>query len=350
MTNPYAGRPPAHFWKTAVAEVPGGQVIPLAPAAKAFRLAPTDRLATAGSCFAQNVARHLRASGRVRFLQTEPLADDDPVFSGRYGNIYTARQLLQLTTEVLDGPVDAACAIERSDGRFVDANRPFITASGFASAAEVLAARVAHLAAIRPVFTDADVFVFTLGLTEAWLSADGSRAYPVCPGIYADDPGHPYRFHNFGVAEVTADMEAFLVRLAAVNPGAKVLLTVSPVPLTATATDDHILTATMMSKAVLRAVAGDLAARFSHVYYFPSYEMIANPFMAGHAYADNLRSVDPGAIARVMAVFDSHYLGDAAPAPAPVAAPIAAPAVGDDGKPRDDVICDDVQIERSIGF
>lgn len=349
MTNPYADRPAAHFWKTAVAEVPDGQVIPLAASAKAFRLTPTDRLATAGSCFAQNVAKHLRASGRVRFLQTEPLGDDDPVFSGRYGNIYTARQLIQLTREVLDGPVDTACAIRRNDGRYVDANRPFINAAGFASAAEVVAARESHLAAIRPVFTDADVFVFTLGLTEAWVSGDGARVYPVCPGIYADDPAHPYRFHNFGVAEVTADMEAFLARLAAVNPAARVLLTVSPVPLTATATDDHILTATMMSKAVLRAVAGDLASRFSQVYYFPSYEMIANPFRTGHSYADNLRSVDSGAIARVMAVFDSHYLGDAPP-PTGLSSAAAAPPPEDIGKPRDDVICDDVQIERSIGF
>ena len=56
-----------------------------------------------------------------------------------------------------------------------------------------------------------------------------------------------------------ADMHAFWDRLLSVNPRARLLLTVSPVPLAATATPNHVLVASIHSKSVLRAVAGELA-------------------------------------------------------------------------------------------
>ena len=54
MSNPYAGLGPGHFWKTAVAQAGLADAGPVrARSAKRFRMDPTDRLATAGSCFAQ---------------------------------------------------------------------------------------------------------------------------------------------------------------------------------------------------------------------------------------------------------------------------------------------------------
>jgi hypothetical protein len=57
---------------------------------------------TAGSCFAQHISRALREQG-FGFLVTEAFAphpgvadENYGVFSARFGNIYTARQLVQL--------------------------------------------------------------------------------------------------------------------------------------------------------------------------------------------------------------------------------------------------------------
>lgn len=333
MTNPYSSLSQDKFWKKAVAEAPGGDIHPRS--GKRFTLTRSDRLATAGSCFAQNVAKYLRAAQAVQIIESEPLAADDPVFSGRYGNIYTARQLIQLFDEVMTGTPDPQCATQRrEDGRWVDLFRPYMEKSGFASAQEVLDARAAHLAAIKPVFTDPDVFVFTLGLTEGWENPESGRVYPICPGVYADDTP-AYRFHNFSYEEIMADMTAFIERITAVNPGVKILLTVSPVPLTATYARDDVMTATMLSKSILRAVCGALESRQDRVYYFPSYEMVANPFTPGSAYAPNLRTVDAGAMEQVMQRFEADYIG------------IVTQDVVDN---PDDILCDDVEIETSMGF
>lgn len=354
MPNPYEDMEDRYFWKKAVAEKPVDPIFPVQY--KAFRLVPSDKVVTAGSCFAQNVGKYLRQDPTVILLETEALAPEDPVFSGRYGNIYTARQLNELFEECESGVVDPSCAIQRHDGRYVDAFRPFMAPDGFATAEQVRAARQAHILAIRPIFHAASIFVFTLGLTEAWCGLGAQeqeqRVYPVCPGIYSDDADHAYTFKNFSFAEILADMQHFVTRLTAINPTVKVLLSVSPVPLTATYSKDHILSATMASKSILRTVCGELVSQIANVFYFPSYEMVANPYTAQSAYAENLRTVRPEVIQSIMAFFRAEYIAepgqtDAAQLyPVPTAQPSATPAQ----TYSEDLICDDIQIEKSVGF
>jgi hypothetical protein len=108
----------------------------------------------------------------------------------------------------------------------------------------------------------------------------------------------------------------------------RVLLTVSPVPLTATASGQHVLVATVQSKSVLRAVAGEICAAREGVDYFPSYEIVSNPWSGTGSYAANLRSVTDAAVDRVMRTFLAVHRpaeGEAAGAPPAVAAePVAA--------------------------
>ncbi|SLN11750.1 GSCFA domain-containing protein [Pseudooctadecabacter jejudonensis] len=344
MTNPWDALEPKAFWKLSMA---GTEEAVLPWPAQIFPFSRRDRIATAGSCFAQNVAKYLRAAPDVTLMETETLEYSDPVYSGRYGNIYSPRQMTELLEECLKGTPDASAPIlRRSDDRYVDVFRPFMAPDGFETAEAVLAARAEHLTAIRPIFTEASIFVFTLGLTEVWCADQGGttgRAYPVCPGVYSDDSDRPYIFCNLSFAETLADTTRFLDRLADVNPGVRVILTVSPVPLTATASGDHVLTATMLSKSILRAVAGELAATRNDVVYFPSYEMVANPFGTASGYEENRRSVRPDIVAAIMEVFRGAFIeGRTAPdAPTPVIEAGAIP---------DDVICDDVEIEKSMGF
>lgn len=95
--------------------------------------------------------------------------------------------------------------------------------------------------------------------------------YPICPGVTAGtfDPDQ-YEFVNLDYATILEEMETVLTHLREVNPTAKVLLTVSPVPLTATAEERYVLLSTMASKSSLRAVADQLYRRHAHVDYFLS--------------------------------------------------------------------------------
>lgn len=343
MTNPYARKGPESFWKQAIATPLFREVAPIP--AKRFRLVPQDAIATAGSCFAQNVATFLKKRGGVRLLEAEPVAPDQPAFSARYGNIYTARQLVQLALESFGERRPADIVWRRTDGRFVDALRPTIFAAGFADAAQLLAERRRHLEAVRSMLSICTVFVFTLGLTEAWCSTRDGTVYPLAPGVAAD-PERPqdFEFRNFTYEEVRDDIRRFVGLIKEANPSARVLLTVSPVPLTATYTDEHVLVATTHSKSILRAVASAAEAEHDNVYYFPAYEIVAGNFSRGRYFEDNLRSITAEGVAHVMRVFEETY--ELGPGEREGAAAPAALFSGAD----ETTICDEEEIVKTLGF
>ncbi|MCW1919485.1 GSCFA domain-containing protein [Rhodobacter sp. KR11] len=315
-TSPYQGLEARAFWRTfAEGAYPGADLY-----RPKWALSKSDRIVTAGSCFAQHVGRALRANGfNVQDAEPAPpsLAPERHgengygMYSARYGNIYTTRQLRQLMEEAWDGPRDFDAIWTKGD-RFHDALRPNVDPQGLASAQAVRDARALHLSAVKRVFAEADVFIFTLGLTEAWVHKASGQVYPTAPGTVAGvfDPAS-HGFVNFRAAEVRADLVAALARLKAINPNLRVLLTVSPVPLTATASGQHILSASTWSKSVLRAVAGELYEDFPEVDYFPSYEIVTSTRAGASFFEPNIRQVTEAGVARVMEVFTAAHLGEA---------------------------------------
>ena len=111
-------------------------------------------------------------------------------------------------------------------------------------------------------------------------------------------------------------MDAFLRRLRGVNPASRVILTVSPVPLAATYTGNHVLSATTYSKSVLRAAAERVVRSHSNCAYFPSYEIITGAFNRGSYFASDLRNAHDDGVDHVMRVFFSRY-GEGDPGPSP---------------------------------
>lgn len=321
---PYSDLPPSAFWKLCREDAEFRiEEIHLPKA----RIAPGEKVVTAGSCFAQNISRYLERS-TLTLAQAEPAPKGMAeavarrfgygLYSARYGNIYTARQLRQLIEDAETARQHEGAVWER-DKRFFDALRPGVEPEGLGSPEEVVAHRAEHLQAVAGLLAEADVLIFTLGLTETWEDARTGLVFPTAPGVIAGtfDPER-HRFLNQTHAEVMADLEAALARLRARRPALRVILTVSPVPLTATASGQHVLTATTWSKAVLRAVAGELAERHEWVDYFPSYELVAGLPFGAASYEANLRSVSAAAVERVMQVFFAAHgatLSEAAKAP-----------------------------------
>jgi len=132
---------------------------------------------------------------------------------------------------------------------------------------------------------------------------DGS-AFPMAPGVAGGlfDP-QKYQLLNLSCADVIEDMVSFFKIVRRINNKMRFILTVSPVPLMATATDQQVIVATMHSKSVLRAAAGLLAERFRFVDYFPSYEIISAPVMRGQFYNPDMRTVSHYGVEHVMKQF-----------------------------------------------
>lgn len=347
--NPYRNLPDHQFWRRAVSRVERFAMDPVV--STRYTIGATDRVATAGSCFAQHISRRLSLIG-FNYQVVEPGTGLDDAersrrqygtFSARYGNIYTSRQLLQLFQECFEGRVPAEAAWQRADGRFVDALRPSVEPDGFGSVEEVLEARAAHLDAVRELLSTCDVFVFTLGLTEHWQSRLDGTAFPVAPGVAAGshDPSR-HAFANLDVNEVVRDMEAFIAGLRRVNPGARVMLTVSPVPLVATFEDRHALVATTHSKSVLRVAADMLFRAHDFVDYFPSYEIITGNYTDSAYYDEDYRGVNALGVDHAMRCFLRHYAAPDAVAAAPLASPV--PAAARVPEPRD-LVCDEEALD-----
>ena len=349
--HPYREIADFQRWNRAVSWAPPGALDPVVDTR--FTVARSDRIATMGSCFAQHLSRHLAASG-FEYLVAEPgpegHADAERrrrqygTFSARYGNVYTVEQAVQLFGRAYGAFVPAETAWTRDDGRFVDPFRPLVEPEGFATADDLEADRGRHLTATRSVFEDSDVLVFTLGLTEAWRSRDDGTVYPSAPGVNGgsfDDAAH--EFVNFDVDEVRRGLFEFCELVRSVNPTVRILLTVSPVPLIATAVPRHVLVSTAYSKAVLRIAAQAAYDRFELVDYFPSYEIITAAGVRNY-YEPDLREVRPAGVAHVMRVFSRHYVdgADWEASPSPPAGQYAAPV------DPVSVVCDEETIEAAI--
>lgn len=366
-TSPYADLPDHQFWRRAVAEVPASELDPVVRTS--FTLDRSTRVATAGSCFAQHIARTLQREKFNYFV-----VDDSPtlapeelkrrgfgVYSARYGNIYTARQLVQLFDRAHGDfhPLDKAW--KREDGRFVDPFRPQVEPDGFANPKLVTTATTRHLTQVRRLFKDLEVFVFTLGLTEGWRRRADGAVFPLAPGVAGGGfDADQYEFVNFGADEVLADLHGFARRLRSVNPQARLIVTVSPVPLIATFEDRHVLTSTVYSKSVLRAAAGAFTRETDGADYFPSYEIVTGTFSRGSYFEPDLRSVTEEGVGHVMRVFLRHYAGiehrsrteeqsAASPLPSPALPAASSPALAAIEREQwelDNIVCDEEAIER----
>ena len=351
--SPYEGLPDYQFWRRAIERLPMGDVNPVVNVR--FRLSQETRVATAGSCFAQHISRTLRKNGFNYYVAEVGggLAPEEAeqrnfgVFSARYGNVYTARQLVQLFDRAYGrfSPVDSNWL--RKDGRMIDPFRPQIEADGFDSVTSVEQSRVEHFAAVREMFEHLDVFVFTLGLTEAWRNRHDGAIFPLAPGVVAGEMlADQYEFVNFGVNEVVADLQGFIDKLTSVNPNAKMILTVSPVPLIATYENQHVLVATTYSKAVLRAAAQEITKRNPLCDYFPSFEIITGNYNKGAYFESDLRSIKPAGVDHVMRLFLAGYAGEVG-AQAPTAA--KSNSISDDIRREmarvNEVVCDEEAID-----
>jgi GSCFA family len=308
--HPYSRAPRTAFWSRAVATGwdPRELCMTTNPLIRA-----SDAIMSAGSCFAANTIPYLQKAG-FNYLKLEegisvfgePSQDrfGYAQYSAAYGNIYTPRQLLQLLRRSLGRfkPIEDRWP---NDDVIIDPFRPGLPFPGETDTEFDLLTST-HLEKTRAAFEAADVFIFTLGLTESWMSVLDGAVFPSCPGTIAGsfDPQR-HVFKNFSVVEITADLDAFIGELRQINSKARIILTVSPVPLVATATSQHVLTASTYSKSVLRVACEEIVHRHSEVLYFPAYEIIVGA-KSSQYFEDDRRNVNRAGVETVVDVLFSH--------------------------------------------
>lgn len=331
--HPYRSLPPERFWRSGVSEKVWSDIA--FKGSPRFTIRPGEKIATAGSCFAQHIARRLPELGLTHFVAEAPPPVLSPeraralqygMFSARYGNVYTARQLRQLI-EFAFGERERILLCERAGDGWVDLLRPGLDPACFESPRDLRCDREFHLDRVRAMFLEARHFIFTLGLTEAWHHAGTGIVFPVCPGTRAGTfRPDAHRFANAGVGQVIEDLRWCIEFVRERNPGLKWVLTVSPVALAATASEQHVLVATAASKAILRAAAAEMYEVYDCVEYFPSFEIVGSAASFGQFLDADLRGISSRGVDLVMRAFRDAFVARKAaePAAAVGAAPVPA--------------------------
>lgn len=312
MSHPYENLPKDKLWRTAVAGRSAFEIEGLWK--PRFQIRKRQQIMTAGSCFAQHISSAL-IDRNYKWVDAEPAPEymteaakrdyQYGTFSFRTGNIYTAKMLNQWMSWVAGVTVPPEIVWEK-DGRFYDPFRPAIELNGFATEQEVYASRQVTIAAIETAIKSSSFFFFTLGLTEAWHDKEGDFEYAICPGTVAgefDPVNHLYVNHGFRDTFRNLSIATKLARK--INNKLKFIFTVSPVPLVATASDQHVLVASNLSKSILRLAANEMVQTTNYSDYFPSYEIITHSAFRGMFFNPNMRTVTPAGVAFVMDRFFS---------------------------------------------
>lgn len=314
--NPYSSLPDHRFWRKAVTSLPPFAIDPVV--STPFRITPQDKVATGGSCFAQEIANRLQASGFHYYLAEQPpegmsadeaLRRNYSMYSCRYGNLYTTAQFLQLIDRAYGRFTPQLDYWNRpEDGRFVDPFRPRIEPDGFATLEEMRADRESHLAAVRHMMETMDVFVFTFGHTETWRHKPDGAILQLAPGVAGGTwDENVYEFYNMTVSEVVRDYLAAVDRMREVNPKVRIVLSVSPVGIIATYENRHVVESNSAVKAILRAAADEVVRARPNIAYFPSYDLATVSPNAARFYRDDTRRINPYGVDRAMKMFFEHF-------------------------------------------
>jgi hypothetical protein len=132
----------------------------------------------------------------------------------------------------------------------------------------------------RALFDKADIFIITLGLSEIWYDeVTGGVFWRVVPTDKYDPARHKFRVSS--VAENVDNVKAIYRLIRQYRPSARVIFTLSPIPLMATFRPVSCITANSASKAILRAAVDQAYREINEpqaFFYWPSYEIVMDVF------------------------------------------------------------------------
>ncbi len=249
------------------------------------QITPETNIVAFGSCFAEHITRWL-AKRDFNLLNKK---------GGTWGETYIAQfgegmansyAVLQQFEWALEDKAFSEALWHDSDAIFHDYNEDIR-----------LQTKAALLAS--------DVFIITLGLSEVWShKTTGDVFWRAVPQDVYDPALHEFRVSTH--SENLANLHKIHAVIRKHKPDAKIIFSLSPVPLVATFRPVSCMTANAASKAILRAALDEFlsAAQPSdaNLYYWPSYEIILDVF--DRRWCEDRRHIKPKILDFVMTLFE----------------------------------------------
>ncbi|KAF1082720.1 MAG: hypothetical protein GQF41_0487 [Candidatus Rifleibacterium amylolyticum] len=251
----------------------------------------TTPIIAIGSCFAEEVVKYLHNKGYN--INAHP--------NGLQYNTFTIRDHL----DHLFGkksPYADVTPVERNLGEYRHPYKKIPTSKTIDEAYNQSDARDKQ--AIK-MWQEAKLIIITLGLTEVWRDSDSGLVEIEIPHPQIFKRGK-YEFRKTFFGENFENMTQ-IYRTIRNFSSAPIVLTVSPIPLYVTFSNQDVTIANCESKSTLRAVASQFVSEHSDVFYFPSYEMVMYSMDPGVFMKSDGRHVSDKGVSLIMEYFLSVF-------------------------------------------
>lgn len=268
-----------------------------------FRIQENSRVFTIGSCFAREIEENLAGFD----LPTMQLNVPKEIVAGRSNSIlneYNVGSIAQRIDFTLTGrSTRTILGIHESQSSgYID----LLLSKGTFSTIEdglVFRDRIDHIYRLLPV---SDAVIITLGMTEVWFDNETGVYLNRLPSTkLMRDRGTRYEFRNFSVQGCYNVLAPALEALR--NTRARnIILTVSPVPLTATFEPNDCVIANAYSKSTLRAAVDMLRRDLPFVEYFPSYEIALSGGL--NSYQEDHIHIKPALVRSITNYFNHLFV------------------------------------------
>jgi GSCFA family len=252
-------------------------------------ITPTTQITAFGSCFAANISNWL-SKRNFRVLNKDEAAKNAYVVTCGEGmvNSFVIRQQFEWAWE----------------------NKRFDGVLWHGYKAEEYGYDPAIQAETKRIFDATDVFILTFGLSEVWYDEPtGNVFWRTIPKDAYDPARHKFRVST--VAENKDNLCAIYTLIRKHRPDAKIIFTLSPIPLIATFRDNACLTSNSVSKAVLRVAIDEMVRETAGegvLHYWPSYELVTDVFHL--PYKADRRHVPEPVLDYIMTLFETIWCED----------------------------------------
>jgi hypothetical protein len=266
-----------------------------------FRIPRGAQIFTIGSCFARNVEEKLEGF-RLPTMQFSVPKSEWKARPNGLLNEYTPGAMLQRIGHAVGGKTFAERAIVKAGDGFADLLLP----GGAPVSIERVLERRQDIDRTYGYLKSSEVVIITLGLVQSWFDSHDQLYLNRMPTPWAMKT-HPGRY---SVRILDVDMSYAMLRSAVeglIAVGiAKILITVSPVPMQKSFSGVDAAVANSYSKSVLRTCADRLYAEFKQVDYFPSYEIVLSAGV--DAFKDDNVHVRDDIVGRVIEYLTESYV------------------------------------------
>jgi len=301
-----AAKAPMSRWKRQIDRF--GESFVEATISPKFRIAEDEAVFCIGSCFARNIEEHLIPHG-IDVLSRKVVCprDEWPNRVNGFVNKFTVHSIRnELEWSIEPPPLDESYFEHHRDGWLDLQLSPFVAPVPLPRAIE----RRAYLTGeYFSRLREASLVILTLGLNEVWFDHLTHRHLNAAPS-FASVRREPrrYELRITDVADNLAELEEVRRLILHHNHRSRIIVSVSPVPMSETFSGGDIIVANMNSKSTLRVAAEMFAEAHDDIDYFPSFDMISMSPRA-KAYEADCRHVSDAIVGQVIRTFLKAHLG-----------------------------------------